>query len=241
MGIGTAIVVIIGLVLVLSILGIGADFFADIQASFKEKQEQQNDQAPAEIMNVGNFAKDTGTRVCNLRVDFVGLVSTTDAYGFNILGDDIFIYMGDPGIIAEVFGQLTQDKSIINYQWFCVGKPQTASLLFWNYQKNIEPLSFLDTFDGEIVRMKFEAFSKETGKNMFDKTGKIQFQAKQILPFGDTGTTTLNISIFLEDVTEDNYNLRFWSDTSRIGLGGATKDLGHRFSYDLCKPSLTSC
>jgi len=233
----TAIIVIIGLILVLSILGIGADFFADLQKSVKEKQEEQNDQANPSIQEIGNFAKDTGTRVCNLRVDFIGIVSTADAYGFNIIGDDIFIYMGDHGSFVEFFGQLTQDKSIINYQWFCA---DDLASLSWNLQK-LQLLGFLDDFDGEIVRMKFEAFSKGTGKNMFDKLGKTQFQAKQILPFGDTGTTTLTVSIFLEGVTEDNYNLRFWSDTSRIGVGGPTKDLGHKFSYDLCKPELINC
>ncbi len=239
MGIGTAIVVIIGLVLVLSILGIGEEFFRDIASSAQEQREQQNDQASPDLQTTGNFAKNTGTRVCNIRVDFVGLVSKVDAYGFNVLGDDIFIYMGDHGILAETLGQLTQDKSIIKYQWFCIGDPVA---LTWNLQKNsLSALAFFDTFDGEIVRMKFEAFSMDTGKNMFDKTGGIQFQAKQTLPFGNTGTTTLDVTIFLEDVTEDNYNLRFWSDTSRVGVGGPTKDLGHKFSYDLCKPELTSC
>ncbi len=242
-GAGTAIVVIIGLVLVLSILGIGADFFADIQASLKEQQEQQNDQADAELMDVGNFAKDTGTRVCNLRVDFLGGITKTDIYGFNLFGDELFIFMGDHGGLAEFlsFGGLEHDKRIINYQWFCTGEPKTASLLFWNYQKNIEPLSFLDRFDGEIIRIKFEAFSKDTGKNMFDKTGKIQFQARQTLPVDAEGVVALQVSIFLEGVTEDDYTVKFYSESARIGVGDSAKELGHKFSYDLCKPSLTSC
>lgn len=233
----TAIAVIIGAIVILSILGIGADFFEDIQASLIEQQEQQNDQVPENIQDTGNFAKDTGTRVCNLRVDFVGTVTKTDIYGFNIFGDDIFVYMGDHGILAEALSGLRQDKNIINYQWFCVGDPQTLS---WNFQK-LQLFSLLDDLDGEIVRMKFEGFSKDTGKTLFDKTGNTVFQSKQILPTKQGGDVALNISIFLEDVTEDDYTIKFWSDDSFIGVNGASKEKGHKFSYDLCKPSLSNC
>jgi len=239
MALGIIIAVLMILVFSVVILGIGSDSIDKLFKTIAERQESQNDQAPAELQDVGNFAKDIGARVCNLRVDFIGIVSTADAYGFNILGDDIFIYMGDHGTLIEILSQLTQDKSIIKYRWFCQDEPSSLS---WNFQKlSLSSLSFLDEFDGEVVRMKFEATSKDSGKNLFDTTGKVQFQAKQILPFGSTGTTNLDVTIFLEDVTEDDYDVRFWSDTSRVGVGGPTKDFGHKFSFDLCVPGKDRC
>ena len=68
-------IVAIIILLVVVIIGYSmfSDAFKDVAETLAEAQKNQNDQAKPTVQDVGNLAKDTGTRVCNLKVEFVFL------------------------------------------------------------------------------------------------------------------------------------------------------------------------
>lgn len=264
MGLSIIIGIIIILAFVVFILGIGTDFVDDVFKRIDESQEKQKDQADPSITDIGNFAKDIkGARVCDLRIRFVGIITGHDLYGLFDFSDQIFLWFGAHPLVTILTSFPDFNENIIEYQWFCQDQnTQPLSLLSWNLGKNLAfltpptsntltPNSILDLeqlvlfgqkSDGETVRIKFIGESKTTGKSLFTPTNsKVQFQGSQRLPIDGDFPQALEITIYLEDVTEDDYRIRFWSDTERIGISGASKALGERFMKDICVPGKSTC
>lgn len=215
-------------------LGIGKDFVTDIQASIRESQEKQKDAQDPSIYSTGNFAKDTGTRVCDLRIEFVGILNDINHYGDPInLADERFIEMGS----HIKFLTFDYDDRVIVYQWFCRDQASPLSILGWELGK-MSLLSFgLDTSQGETIRFKFQGISQNTGKLLFDKNGKgtssNPLQASTNLPFGSEFPVSFNVPIYLEGVTEDDYTIKYHNDDYSVN----GKSIGYTFEYNLQKPS----
>jgi len=91
--------------------------------------------------------------------------------------------------------------------------------------------------DGEVIRLFFQAESLNTGKLMIDKNAfgldNKPFQAAVKLPFGSATPYNYIIKIRLQDVTEDSYELQFWSNN----LVQNNKNVGFVFTYDICSPT----
>ncbi len=198
-----------------------------------EQRERQNDQADPSIANSGNLAKDTGTRVCNLKINVVGSASGV------IFSDDLKLFVGDFGLFAN------HDKSIIRYQWYCTGLPSTASWFSFYGEKAISDLEQQNLLrsEGQTIRIKLDGESKTTGKLLVGKQSENsnvlinQFQDITEIPQGAEFPVGWNVRIFLYDVTEDDYNIEFWSEDFRIN----DQPVSTHIKYDLCRPSKTSC
>jgi len=125
------IIVLVIIVLGLYVIGVGTDFLSDISASFAEKAKKQAEvqgegTTVTEVFAKANLAKDTGTRVCDLEIIFVGdlvdfetglfLIGQGGISGF--LGFERFIYFGEPfdPILAS---NIPGDRDIFEYTWFC--------------------------------------------------------------------------------------------------------------------------
>ena len=240
-GIGTGILIVVGLIFFSFILGFGTEFWEGIALAIQEQQQKQYDQSSASVQDVGNFARDTNTRVCDVRIEFVGTMTdlnpaSIDAFNF---GEERFLWLGDVRSIFNIYAP--HDTDIIEYKWFCKGTATAMELFSFNLQKNFKdvPDFILGTSktDAEVVRMKFEGFSINTEKQLFDKTGKLQFQGSKMLPIGADFPIEFRVPIFLEDVTEDDYIIRWWNEDYSVN----GKDTGTRFNYKLCMPSKSSC
>jgi len=230
----TAIAVIIGAVVILSMLGIGASFFEGIQASIQEQQDQQNDSADPDNARVANLAKDTGTRVCDLKLEFVGAI--TD----DLTSDDRKIFMGDG---VSIFDTIKRDNSVIRYQWSNCGELSLASFfatLSFNAEKLALNSIFSNTSDGEVVRFKFCGNSIANGKSLYSPNAPspvCPFQDQITLSVGAKFPIAFRVPVFLEDVTEDSYYIEYWNDNFQVN----DQPVGKRFQYNLCKPGLDSC
>lgn len=221
-----------------------SDLLQDAKAFVDEQAEKKNDASDPDVKDNGNFAEDTGTRVCDLEVTFVGFINNFDLYKWKIepdvlFGEGTFLFMGDHG--ADIFGIFpvaeNTNKNIIEYQWYCKGEIGTnASWLANVGVNNLVKGSIFDKTKGETIRIKFEAIT-DSGKKMFDKSGKVQFQNTQTLSTGKDYPIALTLSVYLEEVTEDDYEIRFWSDTSRIAVSSEPAELGAVFKYNLLKPT----
>lgn len=261
--------VILLLVLIIFVaysFGVGGEVFEDIAADVREDKTKQKDVADPAIIEVGNFASDTGTRVCDLQIKFYGSMSANDPFGidpFNF-GEERWLWHGDientaiPGILGF---KLSSDTRIVSYEWFCPNVNVSAASIFWNIRQNTlslfpetgegRELSLLgDVVEGvgditglanqktggEVIRMFFQAESLKTGKLMLDKNAfgldNKPFQASVTLPVGSTFTYDYVISTRLQDVTEDDYELIFWSQDYEMNK----EEPGHRFTYFLCSP-----
>lgn len=242
MGTGTAIIVVVGLVVFAYMFGIGTDFINGIVEGIAEQQERQKDQSSGSVQETGNFAKDRGTRVCDLRIEFVGSMTDLNPASIDIInaGNERFLWLGDVRNIANIYAP--NNKNILEYKWLCTSSATTAELLQWNLENNLHEASLLilgiDKTDGEVVRIKFEGLSKETDKFLFDKTGKTQFQSSVTLPIGSDFPYEFRTKYaLLKGVTEDDYNLRWWSEDYKVN----NEAVGHKFTYNLCMPSKKTC
>lgn len=243
MGIITS-VVAIGFLLIVGIIAYSmfGDAFDNFITALDERVAEQKDQADPSVQDVGNFADDTGTRVCNLKVEFVG-----SAEGIP-LSDDIRIFQGS-GFIG-IFPP-THDTSIIKYRWFCsdAGVNQASFLDMFSFVaqdklSNLgEELNLSATKTQIEVRFHFTATSLTNGNRMIasqtsdGNVNLLQFSDKQILGANLSFPITVNVPVFLYKVTEDDYNIQFWNEEFKIN----DKPVGHRFSYNLCVPDKTSC
>lgn len=211
--------------------------YDDFQASIQEAEEDKKDTGTADPDKVGNTV---GER-CNLRVTFVGAIDAINLYGVNPFDEGLYLYLGNHPL-PELLGAFPDfDDSIVKYQWFCQSV-SPLSIIEYNLQKNsFQTLSVFDRTSGEEIRIKFEAFSKETGLNMIDKRNVIVFQNEQKLSFDEDYPVALNVEIFVEDVVNDDYDLEFWDEKDNVGVNGAPKTKGTRYHYDLCEAGKTSC
>lgn len=135
------IVVLIIIVLGLYIVGVGSDFFSDISASFNEKVKKQaevfGESTTVEaVFEKANLAEDTGTRICDLEIIFVGDVTDFET-GVNLqggiesfIGFDRFIFFGQPTDFASALLSpgVPADKDIFEYTWLCDTAPAVAEV-----------------------------------------------------------------------------------------------------------------
>lgn len=138
-GIIIAIILIAALILTFSVLGIGGAFWDSVITTAEEKLKRQNDDNTAtndpDVSTTGTFAKDTGTRVCNLNIKFVGTVDG------NLLSDDINLFHGDYQytVNSDVWVQLNSEidqitgttgneffnTNVVEYLWVCTDDNKT--------------------------------------------------------------------------------------------------------------------
>jgi hypothetical protein len=271
---------ILGLILVIIILssvGIGGEIFDDIAADVREDKAKQKDVIDPAIINIGNFASDTGTRICDLELTFYGTVTpynpiTLENIPLRNDEDALWLWHGDVQNTLDVFALLfgntiADDTRIVTYEWFCSNVNVSAASVFWNLRQNtlelfgnagnsqvnpstlslisniqegvetiLGPSEFAET-GGETIRLFFQAESlNNNGKLMIDKFGfgpdNKPFQASQTLPVSSPFPYNYVISLRLQDVTEDDYLLSFWSDDYEQN----NKQTGFRFTYFICSP-----
>lgn len=244
MGFTTALIAVAVIVIGASIAGISlSDLVEDAQAFVQEQEEKRNDSTNPDLDKVGNFAKDTGTRVCDLEVNFVGVIGGHDFYksaidGENLTTEDTFLYLGDHG--KDIFGIIeiieNPNENIIDYQWHCKGEAGTNMSWLTNVgMDNLVQNSVFSKTNGETIRIKFQGVA-DNGKLLFDDAGKTTFQNVQVLGINQEYPIALNLQVYLEKVTEDDYEIQFWSDTSQMGVGSEPRDKGAKFTYQLSKP-----
>lgn len=108
------------------VFGVGTDFVDDLITSFDEKVAKQGETPDPDFVERVNLAKDTGTRVCDLKITFYAT-----AYNFNPLQafselfGDINIFHGD--IRAGVLQQsIVGNTNIFDYTWMCEGEVVVA-------------------------------------------------------------------------------------------------------------------
>ena len=228
--------IIIVIVFVVYGLGIGTEAVDDILAQIREQAERQNDQADPDLEKTGNFATD-GKKICDLELQFAGQMHDLDPFGFDPINieDDRFLVMG------EHFGVSGSFSPEVQHRWFCPQGQSPFSLFAWELGKTgATKLSFgIDESAGEIVRMKYRADSVTTGKRMFDCSlstscfTQTQWQASTNVGFGGNFPVEWRIiNVYLEEVTGDEYELRYWSDNYQIN----GKKVGHIFSYHIPSP-----
>jgi hypothetical protein len=130
----------------------------------------------------------------------------------------------------------------------------TASFLDlfrWNLEKNTREgidqlalLGFQDRTDRETITVNFFGKSLTGGKDLVSPsqankgTNANPFTKQTQLPRDVEFPVDYQITVFLKDVTEDNYLITFWDeDYEQNG-----KPVGHRFTVkDICKPGLETC
>lgn len=246
MSVSSVLVVVAVILIGGTIAGVSfSDMLDDARAYVTEQQEKKNDSANPDVSKTGNFAVDTGTRICDLEINFVGVIAGHDFYksavdGENLTTEDTFLYLGNHG--KDIFGIVELVKipntNIIDYQWHCKGVPLTnASWLANVGVDNIVKNSVFSKTNGETIRMKFKGVA-DNGKLLFDDRGLTQFSNVQVLGFNQEYPVALNLQVYLSKVTEDNYKIHFWSDTSQMGVGTGSqpKDKGTVFTYQVLKP-----
>jgi len=126
---------VVQLIVILIILGLGfyiissgTDLFSDILTSAEDRIAKQNEIPDQDFQERVNFAKDTGTRVCDLRITFFATAHNFDPTSFSVfetfLGD-INIFHGDVrvGVLAV---SLAGNTDIFDYQWLCEGEVVVA-------------------------------------------------------------------------------------------------------------------
>ena len=238
------------------IFGVGTDALDDVFASLDDRKAMQEESPDPEFEERGNFATNTGTRVCDLRITFFATAHSFDPttpdpleglFGnLNIFHGGITAF-GDP-----FFRPLAGNQNIFDYQWFCQGPTTTPlELLSWNLQKNtiggLEQLSLLalgQVTDRERIEVNFFGTAIGTGKELVSPSQPSKgsnsnpFTKAINLPRGVEFPVDYSIQVYLENVTEDNYIITFWDN--QWEQNGESP--GHRFSpKDVCKPGLTSC
>lgn len=247
MGVGIFLVIVVfGGILFVSYF---SDQIEELQALAQERLNKQKDIPDERDKDDANVAS-RDSDVCDLRVTFVGYINDEyifEALPFSAFHDDRFLVMGDVesehfGFVP--FGSNPTDISIIDYEWFCEFDDPLATFSW--ISKTSDDLT---TFDltlgneetaGETVRFKFFLTSKTDGKRAFDFDGvglNEPFQGSEVLPFGSNFPFNFRVSVLLEGVTHDHYDLEYWSEDYVIN----DKDTAHRFHYDLCRSGFADC
>lgn len=227
----------IGFLLIFGIVAYSlfSDAFDKVAETLDEQQKSQNDQVAPGVEDVGNLAKDTGGRVCNLKVEFVGS-GTGESFS-----DDVKLWNGNQnffGITAK------HDPAVIHYQWFCVGQASLTDMMLFSAESKLMSLAslvennLLRTTDNVIVRMYFTGDSLSNGRELVaSKTpggpvDQLQFSNKIVIAEGTDYPFSFNIPVYLYDVTEDNYLVDYWNDQYIFN----ERNPGHHFTYKICKP-----
>lgn len=247
--IALAFLIIVGVV-VFSLFG---SAFEDIQKNVDESIKAQSDQSPATVKSVGNLAEDTGTRVCNLKVEFVGMAKG------NLLDSDIRTYSGNFlkqsfFTINNAFDPEAFNTNVLEYQWYCTDPgPAQASfldLLSFHAEANANSLggklatgNIFETDEDVNLRYFFTGDSLNTGKKLVaSKTeggvvDQLEFSDKVEIPQGTKFPLAYGVPVYLYDVTEDDYQIDFWVDR----FPHNDKPVGFKFQHDICKPGTSSC
>jgi len=188
-----------------------------------------------------------------LEITFLGSITAHDVYGTGF-EEGIYLWFGEhpPAIVLGSFENGTNSE-IINYEWFCKADASPLSLFSWNLNKNIQipipartltpnsladfgTLTVFDKSAGETITLIFSGVSETNGKLLYEPPTKVEFQVFKTLPVGQSFPLELKMIIFLENITEDDYTISFWSETERIGVGSAPDFLGSRESFTILKP-----
>ncbi len=251
MAIVLAIILVASIILILSIMGIGGSFFDKLNASIEDRIRVQNAQADPDIKNTGNFAIDTGTRVCDLRLDFVGSVSANSL----VVTGGISLWQG-----SFAFDFITGDLhniNVVEYKWLCpqIGLTQTnwfelMENSWLSYVGNppiqtfasLEQQNILDGLIDDDIRIWwfFEGTSNNNGKNLIARSeDKLSsplhdgaFSNFQVIRAGTISPSEFKVTVWLYDLTEDDYSIEFWNPDFPVN----NKRVNHHFFIDICKP-----
>lgn len=227
--------------------------FDDLQKQVDERVAIQNDQSGADVQSVGNLAIDTGTRVCNLKVEFVGMAKG------NLLDSDIRTYSGNFlkssfFTINNAFDPDAFNTNVLEYQWYCTDPgPEQASLLdllSFHAEANANSLggklatgNIFETDTELNLRFLFTGDSINTGKKLVaSKTpngvvDQLEFSDKVVIPNGTPFPLAYGVPVYLYDVTEDDYRIKFWNQDFTHN----DKPVGFKFDHKICKPGTSSC
>lgn len=172
---------------------------------------------------INSAGVDTNTEICGLS----GVVSTNILFG------------GEP------------EEEIVCFD------PTAFDIFRWNLAKNtldaVEQLSLLSTFaiggfgtdesDNENVAVNFFGKSKSTGKLLYSPDDSFKgdedspFTKSKTIGIGAQFPVDYRVTVYLTDVTEDNYTIEHWYDTWRTN----NENVGHIFKKNICKPGLSVC
>jgi hypothetical protein len=239
-------------VLVVAVIGASylgfsvTDFFNDVKKTVDEQTKIANTQGDPDVTTTGNFVEDTGTRSCNLKVEFVGTITG------DLLTDSPNVFNGkylQDGILeipnVGRINKITHDDSVINYQWYCQGEASLLDMLAFSFADNARNLEMQNLFqidNNQKLRFYFSGESetnqgkKLTGclkdencadsKKINEFIGSIDISAGTQLPSG------FNVPVYLYDVAEDDYKIAYKSDNLKIN----DRPVNTVFYYDLMKP-----
>lgn len=227
--------------------------FDEFNAAVDEKVKAQSDQSGADVKTLGNLAEDTGTRVCNLKVEFVGMAKG------NLLDSDLRTYSGNFlkqsfFTINNAFDPDAFNTNVLEYQWYCTDPgPEQASLLdllSFHGEANANSLggklatgNIFETDKDIKLRYFFTGDSINNGKKLAaakDPNGivnQLEFSDSVDIGTGTKFPLAYGVPVYLYDVTEDDYEVDFWVDK----FPHNDKPIGFKFQHNICKPGTSSC
>ena len=237
MNIYALIIVLVVAVIGASFLGFSVtDFLDDVKKTVDEQTKIANTQGDPDVTTTGNFVEDTGTRSCNLKVEFVGTITG------DLLTDNPNVFNGK--YLQDGFSLPDHDDSVINYQWYCQGEASLLDMIAFSFADNARNLELQNVFNIENeqqLRFYFSGESKNTGnklvacqedENCADSEKRNEFIGSVKINAGTTLPSGFNVPIYLYDVTEDDYNISYKSDNLNIN----DRPVNTVFYYDLMKP-----
>lgn len=235
--------IVVGLValVILIIVGIIAfsffgDAFDDFNKAIDEQNEKQSDTGDPDPTKIGN----TGPVTCDLEVRFLGAIENKDIHNVLNFEDDLYLYLGDIG--SPILNLPVYSSDVQNYQWHC-SSDDFLSALSWQAQKlQLNAIDqFLGDSAGETIRIKFEGRARDgpgimSGVPSNSKTGEsvTVFQNSQRLPFDEPFPLALDLTIIVDDVVHDDYDILFWSDTEQMGVDGPIGVKGKKYHEVIC-------
>ena len=237
MNIYALIIVIVVAVIGASFLGFSVtDFFNDIKKTVDEQTKIANTQGDPKVTTTGNFVEDTGTRTCNLKVEFVGTITG------NLLSDNPSVFNGK--YLQDGISLPEHDDSVIKYQWYCQGEASLLDMIAFSLADNASKLQLQNVFEIENdqqLRFYLSGESKNTGKklvacqedeNCTDSEKRNEFIGDSLISAGTQLPSGFNVPVYLYDVTEDDYRITYKSDNLKIN----DRPVNTVFYYELMKP-----
>lgn len=237
MNIYALIIVLVVAVIGASYLGFSVtDFADDIKNKVDEQTKKANDQSDPDVETVGNFVEDTGTRSCNLKVEFVGTIAG------DLLTDSPNVFNGK--YLQDGFSLPDHDDSVINYQWYCKGEASLLDMLAFSFADNASKLQLQNVFEIEneqSLRFYFSGESKNTGnklvacqddENCANSEKLTTFSDEVMISAGTQLPSGFNVPVYLYNVAEDDYKISYKSDNLNIN----DRPVNTVFYYDLMKP-----
>ncbi len=263
MGIITG-VVALGFLLLMGVVvySLFSETIDTIISKINEEQEKQNVQAPPDERENGNLASNTGTRVCDLDIKIVGVVYDSLPLGIGdpFTGQELGLWVGDvTGKADTSFFFEDYNKNVIEYQWICASTdtlPSTASLLdmlsFYN-KGTLEQLSLFQSSTVEVDKtillyLEAESMNSKRGEGVMyayessSDRNNLEDRKNVFSGYADVYQDTklpqlFEINMRLYDVTEDDYDVKFWSKDMKLN----EKIPNVKYKYNLCSPSKSSC